>query len=324
MKKLLCIVLFLAMFTGMLPTYADAASAVNYPTRPITLIVPFTTGSGDSAARMFARYLEKYLGQPIIPTNMPGGSGGVGLQHAMQAAPDGYTICFMSSTIAYGMAHGNIRYNPRDLNPICSFNSEALGIFVPKDSPFNTIEDFINYAKQHPGELVVGGTAIASAQHSFFITLLNEAGIDIEDIHYVPYGGSDETVLAFIGGNHDAGVFAPNSIRQYMETEGVRCLLYGAIEHDDEFEGVPIGKDVGFPKIDDLLQFRAFLTTPGVPEEIMQILEEASEKAFNDPEYQQYLIDMRFTPFYKNRKDYADFLATFVENAEAVFAQMDR
>ena len=321
MKKLLCIMFALTMFTSAFPAYVDGAPAVNYPTKPITLVIPFSSGSGDIEARVFARSLEKYLGQPIVPTNMAGGSGAVGLEHTMRADPDGYTISFMSASIAFGMAHGNIKYRPEDLNVIGSFNAETMGLYVPYDSPFKTIEELVSYAKQNPGKILVGGNQVASAQHSVFIALCNDAGIEMQ---YVPYAGDAEKALALLSGNLDGGVFSPSMMREYLETKGVRLLIYGAKERDNEFKGVPIGKDLGYSTLDDLLQFRSYIATPGIPEEIMQILDEAFEKAFNDQEYQKYLAEIRITPFYQNRKDFSNFVTNFVQNAKTIFAQMDK
>ena len=321
MKRLLSVMLVVTMFTIALSVCVGGASAANYPTKPITLVIPFSPGgSGDIEPRVFARSLERVLGQPIIPTNMVGGSGALGLQHTMQAEPDGYTICFMSATIAFGMAHSNITYRPEEINVIGSFNADTMGIFVLKDSPFNTIEDLISYAKQNPERLLIGGTQAASAHHSLFLTLCNEADIEMQ---YVPFGGSGDTALAFLGGNLDGGIFSPAFMREYMESEGVRLLLYAAQEHDDDFEGVPIGKDLGFYMMDDLLQFRSYITTPGVPEEVMQIIDDAFEKAFNDPEYQKYLADLHITPFYQNRENFSNFLIGFVENVETILALID-
>ena len=321
MKKLFCIVLSVTMITCMFLVCADRASAATYPTKPVTLIIPFSSGTADTEARIFGRMLEKYLGQTIVPSNITGGSGAVGLEHTMQADPDGYTICFMSASVAMSMAHGSIKYKPNDLNVIGSFHAEAIGFYVPKDSPFKSIEELVNYAKQNPGELNVGGVNVASALHSFFLTLCSEAGVEM---NYISYAGSNEVLTAFLGGNLNASLSSPNMMRGYMETGDARFLIYGSPEHDPEYEGVPIGKDVGYGRIDDLMQFRSYVTTPGVPEEVMQIIDEAFEKAFNDPEYQKHLVDINLIPFYKNRKDFLTFLTAYVENAETILANVQQ
>jgi tripartite-type tricarboxylate transporter receptor subunit TctC len=311
-SALLTTVLFFTMFSG-------AAQAAGYPNKPITLVIPYDLGQGDTEARMFGKIFEKYIGQPVVGTNITGGSGGVGLQHVMQAEPDGYTIGFMSSTIAFGMAKGNIKIPPQNVEVLGSFNADWMGLFVPAKSPFRTFQELVTYAKEKPGELLIGGTNVASAHHSFLVTLCKDAGIEVQ---YVPYGGSTDTTLALLGGNLDGAVFSPNSIRQYMESDGVRLLVYSTKDRVEEFKDVPTGYELGYKHLDDMIQFRAYYTVPGVPEEILKVMDEAFKKAVYDPEYQKYLKENGLMTFYKNRKEFASYFVDFVETAKASFSEI--
>ena len=319
MRGLFCGMVLLAValvFSSFVPvTFA----ASNYPSKPITLVIPYGLGSGDTEARIFGTVLEKYLGQPIVASNITGGSGSVGLQHVLRAKPDGYTIGFMSSSIAFGIARGNIKVKPENINVIGSYNADWMGVFVPSHSPFKTFEEMVAYAKKNPGKLLIGGTNVASAHHSFLVTLCKDAEIDMQ---YVPYGGASDTTLALLGKNLDGAVLSPNSIRQYMETDGVRLLVYSTKNRVEEFENIPTGYELGYKHLDDMLQFRAYYTTPGVPEDILKILDAAFEKAAQDPEYQKYLQTNDLLSFYKNRQEFAPYFAEFITIARDSFANM--
>ena len=322
-KKMHGLICGVALLAGIaFPSFASVGfAAAEYPAKPITLVVPFGLGQGDTEARMFGRYFEKYIGQPVVATNITGGSGGVGMQHVMQAKPDGYTIGFMSSTMAFGMARGNIKFKPEQVQVIGSFNADWMGLFVPKNSPFKTFQEFAEYAKKHPGELLIGGTNVASAHHSFLVTLCKDAGIEVQ---YVPYSGSSDTTLSLLGGNLNGAVFSPNSIRQYMESDGVRLLVYSTKNRVEEFKDIPTGYELGYTHLNDMLQFRSYYTTPGVPEDVLKVMDEAFQKAAHDPEYHKYLEQHDLLPFYKNRSDFAAYLAEFVETAKASFAEIDK
>ena len=295
------------------------SSSGDYPSGTITMIVPFDPGSGDTEARMFAQYVSKYLGSTIVVSNISGGGGGVGTSSVAQADPDGYTIGFMSASIAYGMANGNITVTPEEIQPLCTFNGDWMGVFVPADSPFNTFEELVDYAHQHPSELMVGGTNVGSAHHSFYVTLAHDAQIECT---YVPYGGSNDTVLALLGGELDAAVLSPTSIRQYMESDGVKLLTISTQERVEEFPDVPTAYELGYTDVADIIQFRGYFTTKGVPEEILNILDDATKQAFDDPEYQKYLTDNDLMPFYMGHAEATEYYDQFVETAKDALALM--
>ncbi|MDY3867967.1 MAG: tripartite tricarboxylate transporter substrate binding protein [Pyramidobacter sp.] len=301
--------------------FCGAAFADKYPSKPISLVVPYGPGSGDAEARMFAKVLEKYLGQPIVPSNFAGGGGAVGLNRVRQSRPDGYTIGFMSASIGYGMAQGNIKAAPDEIQVLGCFNGDWMGIFVPASSPFKTFAELVAYAKEKPGELLIGGTNVASAHHSFLMTLCNDAGIEVQ---YVPYTGANDTTLALLSGNVGAAVLYPNSVRQYMETDGVRLLTYSTRSRVEEFKDIPTAYEMGYKNVDDLMQFRGYFTSCGVSEEILAVIDSAMQKAVSDPVYQEYLKKNHLTPLYKDHAEFGDFYKKFVETAKASYQLMKK
>lgn len=308
-----------AVFVGCSNNGGASGDQSNYPDGTITMIVPFNPGSGDTEARMFAQYVSKYLDATIVASNVAGGGGGVGTAKVAESEADGYTFGFASASIAYGMAQGNISVKPEEIQPLCTFNGDWMGIFVPADSPFETFTDLADYAKEHPEELMVGGTNVGSAHHSFYVTLANDAEISCT---YVPYTGANDTVIALLGGQLDAAVLSPSSIRQYMESDGVRLLTISTKERVEEFPDVPTAYELGYTDVADIIQFRAYFTVAGVPEEILDKWDEATKKAFEDPEYQKYLADNNLTPFYKNHEEATEYFGQFVETAKDALALM--
>ena len=310
-----------SVLCAMLCVVSGTAWAGEYPSKPLSLVIPYGPGSGDAEARMFAKVMEKYLGQPIIPSNFAGGAGAVGLNRVRQSRPDGYTIGFMSASIGYGMAQGNIKVAPEEIQVLGSFNGDWMGVFVPASSPFKTFQELVAHAKANPGSLLIGGTNVASAHHSFLMTLCRDASIEIQ---YVPYTGANDTTLALLSGNVDAAVLSPNSVRQYMETDGVRLLTYSTRHRVEEFKDIPTAYEMGYKDVDDLMQFRGYFTACGVPEEVLKVLDDAMQKAVNDPVYQEYMQKNHLSPLYKDHVSFAEFYKKFVETAKKSYQLMKK
>lgn len=301
------------------PSNTDAQQEDDFPNRPITLVIPFGLGSGDAEARAFARVMEKHIGQTIIPSNHEGGSGALGIGYLLAQPADGYTLSFMSATIAFGMASGNIPYSPEDIQPLGSFNADYIVLAVEKDSPFETFEDMVKYAKDNPGRLNVGGTNVNGAHHVFAISVFNDAEIEAQ---YVPYNGSNETLVALLGKNIDVMVTSPTTIRQHVEVGDIRILAVSTSERVEEFSDVPTLMELGLKSIDDFLNYRGYFVKPGIPEERLKVLDEAFEKTVNDPEYLEYLAEEKLMKFYKNREEYTKYFNNFTYNAKSVFEEL--
>jgi len=185
-KKLIIIsVVCLFFLFFLLPNIGLA----KYPDKPITYIVVFSPGGeSDVTARMQQKHLEEELGVKILVTYKTGGGGAVGWAELVRAKPDGYTIAGVNEphTILQPLQRIDAGYETEELTRISCFQYTPCSVIVRQDSPFKTMQDLIEYAKEYPGQLTIGGTGTWASTHFTYILLQKEADINLI---YVPFAG---------------------------------------------------------------------------------------------------------------------------------------
>jgi len=319
MKKFQRIFMGFAIFALLFASFGVSPSLASngdkFPNRPVTLVIPYGLGSGDHEARTFGRIMEKHLGVTMVPSNHEGGSGAIGVGYLLAQPADGYAVSFMSATIAFGMASGNLKFAATDIQPLGTFNADYLCFAVEKDSPFKTLDDMVKFAKEKPGYMNVGGTNVNGAHHVFANLFFKDADIKAQ---YIPYNGSNQTLVALLGKNLDVMVTSPSTIRQHVAVGDIRILAVSTSARVTEFPEVPTCKELGYETIDDFLNFRGYFVKPGTPEDVLKVLDEAFKKAYHDPEYQAFIEKEQLVPFYKGRPEVGEYFNKFVAQAEAL------
>jgi tripartite-type tricarboxylate transporter receptor subunit TctC len=182
-------ILRLAAGAALWPTVAPLAWAQAYPTRPVRLIMPLPAGSTpDIYARMIAELLSTRLGQPVVVENRTGGSGSVGTELVVRAAPDGYTLLFVTApNVINATLFKDLKYNfIRDTVPVASIGGSPFVMVVNPSFPAKTVPEFIAYAKANPGKINVGSTGNGNLTHMAAELFKMMAGVDM--LH-VPYNG---------------------------------------------------------------------------------------------------------------------------------------
>ncbi|MBW1995787.1 MAG: tripartite tricarboxylate transporter substrate binding protein, partial [Deltaproteobacteria bacterium] len=156
MKKVVIVVFSFALILSSLGT---ATAAVDYPKKPITFIIPWGAGGmTDVSGRMLADKFKAELGQPIVVINKPGASGIVGLKYGLKQKADGYTVVVGSMTmpLTTPFFQGSEPFNIDDITFVGSYMPQERVLFTTPDKPYKTFQQFIDYAKKHPGEISVG------------------------------------------------------------------------------------------------------------------------------------------------------------------------
>jgi tripartite-type tricarboxylate transporter receptor subunit TctC len=177
------------------------ALAQQYPSRPITLIVPWPAGgSTDTHLRKLSEIASRHLGQPIVIENKPGASGMLGpAGMARSAAPDGYTISQLTVAAFRQPYMQRVDWDPlKDFTYIIGVSGYAFGIVVKSDSPFKSFEDLMAYAKANPGKMSYSSTGTGTSPHLLVEELANKAGVQL--LH-VPYKGNADSTQALMGGH---------------------------------------------------------------------------------------------------------------------------
>jgi len=277
-----------------------------YPSRPITFIDPMLPGnSGDLAIRLLGKEAEKYLGQPIVVVNKPGGGGTIGAAAIANAKPDGYTIG--QSSVAASLFvipyFEKVPYHPtKDLRQIMQYSAPNFGVIVKADSPFKSFMDLIAYARQNPKKLTYGTNGPNSLSNLLMEQIAKKEGVQFT---HIPFKSSPDFQTALLGGHvlFTAGDFSHSLI----ESGQTKLVLLLAEQPRVEYPQIPIPKDIGYE-----IPFPGMIsvTAPkGIPDEIAKKLEEAFTKGMKEQAFLKGMKDLRLPIVYRNSKELSDYVA---------------
>lgn len=283
--SLTSILVILAIF-GMFSGTAKAA----YPERPITYVIAFNPGGeSDITARAQQPHLEKILGTQVIITYKIGGGGAVGWSEIVRTKPDGYTICGhnIPHIILQPLQRKDTGYKTSDINTVCWFEATPNMLVVPVDSKFKTLDDFVKYAKEHPGKITLGGSGSYSANHLGTVEFNEAAGIDTV---YIPFTGSGDAVPAFLGG-HVTGLMTYTTMAANYKDQ-MRPLAVATEERLSLFPDVPTFKELGYDFVEGA--YRGICVPPKTPDEIVNKLADAFKQVNETPEYKEMMESMGF------------------------------
>jgi len=263
--------------------FAVPARAEDYPTRPITAIVPFAGGSAsDVVSRILFERMSKSLGQPIVVENRPGAGGNTGSADAAKAAPDGYTLLGGGSgpAAANVTLYKQLDYDPRqDFETISPFASFTIIVVASDKLPVNNLQDLIAYAKAHPGELNYGSVGIGSSQHlagEFFSQL---TGVKIT---HVPYRNIGQYAPDLMSGQVPLGFQWYPNVHAALAARGAKALAVAGTNRLDALPDVPTTKEAGLPQY-IVSGWFALLAPKGTPAAIVTRLNDELKAAVADP-----------------------------------------
>jgi tripartite-type tricarboxylate transporter receptor subunit TctC len=263
---------------------SQAPVTEDYPTKPIKLIVSWSAGGApDVAARLLGSMVNKYLGQPFVIENQPGGAAVPGTAATADADPDGYTIGInwgASWTLRPFLL--DVPYTLDDFEMVIGLWPSDYILMVKSDSPFQTLDDLVAYAKEHPGELNWAGSNTASYMQLTGEYFLNQAGIECE---FIPYEGSRPATVALLGDFVDFNVGEPASATAEYAAGDLRYLCAFTNERLEEFPDVPTAKELGY---DVYLPHTQMICAPdGVPADRIQKLHDAIKATLEDEDFQK-------------------------------------
>lgn len=260
----------------LMSTFSFAALAQEYPSKPITIIVPFPPGSGlDTVARTLAPLMSQQLGQSVIVENKAGGSGIIGTEAAKNAAPDGYTVLFASyqQFTAFPQAR-ETPYTIKDFVPVHSIGRSPVMVIGRSELPFNDTRGLIEYAKANPGKLKVSTSGPQSAADIDGKLIASLAGIQVV---FIPYQGTGPAIIAQLGGEVDISIAAPIAARQHVQAGTLKWLGSQGPERFEYLPDVPTLAEQGVNSIDES---RLLMLAPkGTPPAVVAKLDDLLEKA---------------------------------------------
>ena len=273
---------------ALLPTFALAQGA--FPTRSITMIVPFPPGGlADLVARPVAEAMSRELGQPVVIENKAGAGGGIGMGVAAKSKADGYTVLLaLSSLTVIPEADGLLGRAPlfalADLRPIARFTADPTVLAVRAESPWKTAKDFIDDAAKRPGAINYGSSGNYGTMHVPMEILAQSAGIKLT---HIPFTGAAPAVVALLGGQIDAISSGPATVLQHVKAGKLRVLAHWGNARLAAMPEVSSLKEAGWNA--EYAQWSGLFIPAGTLEPIAQRLRAAASFAAQDAKVQEII-----------------------------------
>jgi len=280
------------------------ATAAEFPSKPITLIIPYPAGgSTDIITRALANRAKVYLGQPVICENKAGGGATVGPALLTTKMPDGYSLGIITSSVPIAWHMGKTNFNPlEDLTHVMCWGRYLNGIVVNADSPWKTLQELIQYAKENPQKVTYGSPGFGTNTHLAMEDLAMLAGIQL--VH-IPYKGSAETIPALLGRHVDL-VTDSSSWAPMVDAGKFRLLATYGGKRSTRYPQVPTVKEIGYGMTGEGVV--GLVGPKGIPNAILARLHDAFQKSLDDPDFLLSLKKFDMSVYYLNSKDYGDFI----------------
>ena len=284
--------LHLAAGAAALPAVSRVARAQTYPTRPVTMIVPFAAGGGtDVVARIVGEHMSRTLGQQVIVENVAGAGGTTGSIRAMRANPDGYTIEMghMGTHAVSVSLYPNLAYKPDvDFEPIGMVVEQPFLIVARKDFPPKDLKEFVAYVKANAEKLNMAHAGVGSNAFNFGLVLNSLLGVKPT---MVPFNGTGPAANALVGGQVDYMLNAIAEVGSQIQAGMVKAYAIGAAERSPAMPNVPTSKEAGLPEFQASPWFALF-APKGTPRPILDKLTDALDKALDDQNVRKRLLEL--------------------------------
>lgn len=285
-----------------------ALAQTDYPSRTVTMIVPFPPGGvADITARPAAEAMGRYLKQTVIVENKAGAGGGVGMQYVARAKPDGYTVLLALSSISIIPEADKIlgrepMYQLSQLVPIARFTADPTVLAVRADSPWKSAKEMIESARKAPGAIPYGSSGNYGTMHVPMEMLTGAAGAKM--LH-VPFTGAGPAVVALLGGSVDALSTGPSTIMGHVKGGKLRVLASWGESRHPALPDVPTLKELGYDA--QFSQWTGLFVPAGTPEPVIAKLREAAKAAAADPTFLAALAKVETPPQYLDQPQFRAF-----------------
>ena len=254
-----------------------AQEATPWPTKPVTLVVPFPPGgASDVIGRLLAKRLQDELGQVIVVDNRAGAATAIGASYVARAAKDGYTLLLSAATTFTTNPHLNdkLPYKLEDFAPVAAVCSLPFAFVVKKDLPVKTLKEYVAYAKANPGKINNATNGQGSMVHLLGERIASELDIKVTEIHYK---GAAPAMMDMIGGVIDTNVEALTSAVPNVNAGQYRALAVLSAERQPLLPNVPTFKELGYPGVIGESWYAVFAPV-GTPKPVVDKLAVALKK----------------------------------------------
>lgn len=275
----------------LLSTAFGAVAQGSWPTRSITMIVPFPPGGlADLVARPVAEAMSRELGQPVVIENKAGAGGGIGMSLAAKSKPDGYTILMaLSSLTVIPEADLLLGRTPmfmlNDLRPVARYTADPTVLAVRAESPWKSVQEFVDDAKKRPGAINYGSSGNYGTMHVPMEILAQVSG---SKLTHIPFTGAGPAVVALLGGQIDAVSTGPATVLQHIKAGKLRVLGHWGNEKLASMPDVTSLKDAGFNA--EYAQWSGLFIPSATPEPVAQRIRAAARAAAQDAKVKEVIL----------------------------------
>lgn len=296
MKKHLYGCLTAAVLACTLACTVAPVAAQNYPTRHITIIVPFTPGAvADTVARLLAPELAKRLGQQVIVENIGGAGGTTGITRAARAAPDGYTIAYASTGTHAGATalYPNLGYDPvESFESIGLVGSTPVAIIARKDLPAKNLSELIAYLRQNEKTATLAHSGVGSISHIFCAYFQSLIGVQTIQ---VPYRGLGDSTQALLAGQVDYSCNQAPLTVEHVNTKMLQAYVITSDKRSPTLPDLPTATEAGLPQL-TLGAWNGLQFPKGTPEPIVKQVNAALSQVLDDPVIRERMAKIGIDP----------------------------
>ena len=290
-------------------TFGHAAVAQNYPSRPITMVVPWGAGGGtDATARIVAAMMEKEMGQPVNVVNRAGGNGVVGHSAIASAPADGYTLGMI--TVEISMMHwaGLTDLKPTNYTPLALMNIDPAAVTVRADSPYKTVNDLLAAIKANPGKFKASGTGQGGIWHLALAGMLKDQKMEISAAPWVPSNGAAPAMNDLAAGGIEFVTCSLPESRALIDAGKARPLTIMANQPSGLYPNVPTLKTATGSNW-AIGAWRGIAGPKGLPADVQAKLGAVLKKIYDSPDYQGFMQQRGFGVVYADAKGFEQFMA---------------
>jgi tripartite-type tricarboxylate transporter receptor subunit TctC len=267
-----------------------------YPSRPVTLIVPYAAGgSMDLMSRILSEGLGARLGQSVVVDDKPGGNGVIGIRETLKAPPDGYTLQLGSvgANVTPAFMQPNYPFDPlKDYLPVAAVAEWSAILVVKKDLPVNTLAEFVAYAKARPGQINYGATGYGGLAHLVGEVFMQRAGVVMQ---HIQYKGGSQSMTDLLSGNIDASMMSSAVAAGQVNNPRLKMLAVASKHRLGFAPNLPTMAEAGVSGVDQT-SWQAVFCAPGVPQPIRERVARDVFAVVSDPATQERFRAAGFEP----------------------------
>jgi tripartite-type tricarboxylate transporter receptor subunit TctC len=297
------------LFAALLALAAAPALAQDaYPSRAITMIVPFPPGGvADITGRPTAAAMEKILKQPVVIANRPGAGGAVGNAAVANAKPDGYTILMALSSItvipaADALFDRKPAYSLDQLMPIALISADPTILVVHPSLPVKSLKELVALARSKPGQMSYSSSGIYGALHMPMEMFLHAAKLTMR---HVPTNGGGPAITALLGGHVEMTAGGPAAISSHVKAGKMRTIVSWGAKRHEAFPDVPTFKELGYDI--EYYIWAGMFASRGTPEPVMKVLRDAARKTVEDPDFKKAMANVNSPIQYMDAPEFAKY-----------------